>query len=103
MTFSMCSVRSAEPLLDVTLLRPDAAADEFIVEVGQVHEAGEVLTKADRIDDGEPHLARWQSGQQRSIVFCRMAMERSGSPSLPADCASSDERAGKSSNAGTVN
>ena len=52
-----------QPLLDVLRLGPDPVGDQQLVVVAQVHEGGEVLAQADRIDDGEPHLARRNRGQ----------------------------------------
>ena len=52
-----------QPLLDVRGLGPDAAGDQGLVKVGQVHEGGEVLAQANRIDDGEPHLPGRKGGQ----------------------------------------
>ena len=63
-TFSMCSVSIGQPLFDVGRLGPDAAVDQLLVVIGQVHERGEVLAEADRVDDREPHLARRQTRQQ---------------------------------------
>ena len=45
-------------------LGPDAAGDELLVVVGQVHEGGEVLAQADRVDDREADLARRHRGEQ---------------------------------------
>ena len=59
-----------QSLLDVGRLGPDAAADKRLVVVGQVHEGGEVLAQADRVDDGEAHLARRQGRQKRSMTVC---------------------------------
>ncbi len=47
-----------QPLLDVGRLGPDAVGDQELVVVAQVHEGGEVLAQADRVDDGEADLAR---------------------------------------------
>ena len=46
-----------QPLLDVGRLGPDPAGDQELVVVGQVHEGGEVLAQADRVDDREADLA----------------------------------------------
>ena len=53
----------AQPLLDLLRLGPDLVRDEQFVVIGQVHEAGEVLAQAHRVDDREPHLAR-RNGHQ---------------------------------------
>ena len=47
-----------QPLLDVAAVRPNAAGDELVVVVGQVHEGGEVLAESDRIEDREADFAR---------------------------------------------
>ena len=52
-----------QPLLDVLRLGPDPVGDQQLVIVAQVHEGGEILAQADRIDDGEAHLARRHRGQ----------------------------------------
>ena len=57
-------VHLREPLFDLVALRPDAAVDEAFLIIGDVHEAGEVLTKPDRINDGERDLAGRRGGQQ---------------------------------------
>ena len=50
-----------EPLLDLVALRPDAAVDEALLVIAKVHEAGEILPEADRVDDREarPCRAAW--------------------------------------------
>ena len=53
-----------EALLDVLGLGPDSRADEGLVVVGEVHEAGEVLAEPDRIEQGEPRPSRRQGRQQ---------------------------------------
>ena len=53
-----------QPLLDVGRLGPDAAGDQELVVVGQVHEGGEVLAQADGVDDGEADLAGRDRGQE---------------------------------------
>ena len=52
-----------QPLLDVLRLGPDAVGDQELVVVGQVHERGEVLAQADRVDDREADLAGRDRGQ----------------------------------------
>ena len=47
-----------QPLLDVLRLGPDPVGDQKLVVIAQVHERGEVLAQADRVDDGEADLAR---------------------------------------------
>ena len=59
-TFSMCSVRSASRCSICAGSVQMRLRDELLVVVGQVHERGEVLAQADRVDDREPHLARRQ-------------------------------------------
>ena len=49
--------------LDVARLRPDPVGDELLVEIGQVHEGGEVLAQTHRIDDQEADLAGGKRGQ----------------------------------------
>ena len=55
--------------------------DQGFVVVGQVHEGGEVLAQADRVDDGEPHLA----GRQRREETQHQGLERlhRGRPARP--------------------
>ncbi len=53
-----------EALVDVGGFGPDAAGDELLLVVGQVHEGGEILAAADRVHDGEAHFARRQPGQE---------------------------------------
>ena len=43
-------------LLDQLRLRPDAAGDEELVVVGEMHETGKLFAEAERIDDGESGL-----------------------------------------------
>src|SRR5262249_20936619 len=50
--------------LDVGSFSPDAAGDQGLVVIGQVHERGEVPSQPHRVDDGEACLARRQTGQQ---------------------------------------
>ena len=63
-TVSMWSVRSASRCSMCCGSVQIRDADELLVVVGQVHERGEVLAEADRVDDREPHLARRQRGQE---------------------------------------
>ena len=44
-------------------LGPDPAVDQELAVVGQVHERGEVLAQADRVDDREPDLPGGDRGQ----------------------------------------
>ena len=37
-----------EPLLDLALLRPDAAVDQRLLIIGQVHQPGEILPEPHR-------------------------------------------------------
>ncbi len=57
-------------MIDLLGLRPDAVVDDGFLVVGEVHERGEVLPEADRVDDGEVDLAGWQGRQkaQREVV-----------------------------------
>ena len=64
MTFSMCFVRSANRCSMWPGVGPDAAGHQLFVEIGQVHEGGEVVAQPDRIDDREADLARRHGGQQ---------------------------------------
>ena len=57
-------VQLGELFLDLVALRPDAAVDEAVLVIGEVHEAGEVLAEADRVEDGEAELARRRGGEQ---------------------------------------
>ena len=65
-----------QPLLDVRRLGPDPVGDEQFVIVAQVHEGGEVLAQADRVDDRVPHLAR----RHRREVAQHQRLEQHGSP-----------------------
>ena len=58
MTFSMCSFRSASFCSICAGLRPDAAVDELLLVIGQVHDAGEVLAQPDGVNDGEVRAGR---------------------------------------------
>ena len=71
-----------QPLLDVRAVGPDARADQGLVVVGQVHEAGEVLAQPDRVDDREAHPPGRQRGQQPGHDRLQ---ERDGLPRAPAD------------------
>ena len=51
-----------QALLDLLRLGPDSAGDEELVVIGQMHEAGEVLSQSERIDDREPGLAGGGAG-----------------------------------------
>ena len=53
-----------QTLLDVRRVGPDAAGDELLVVVGQVHEGREVLAQPHRIDDREADLARRHGREQ---------------------------------------
>ena len=57
-------VEVGEALLDLRLLRPDAAVDETILEIREVHDAGEVLSEADRIKNRECESSRRCAGEQ---------------------------------------
>ena len=57
-------VEIGEALLELRLLRPDAAVDEALLEIRQVHDAGEVLSEANRIEDRESQPARRRAGEQ---------------------------------------
>ncbi len=46
-----------QPFLDLVALGPDAAVDETLLVIAEMHQAGEVLPEAYRIDDGEAELA----------------------------------------------
>ena len=50
-------------LLDVLRLGPDAVGDQKLVVIAQMHERGEILAQADRVDDGVADLARRHGGQ----------------------------------------
>ena len=51
-------VQVGQLLLDLARLRPDAAVDDLLLVVGQVHDAGEVLPQAHGVKDGEVQPAR---------------------------------------------
>ena len=53
-----------QPLLDMVRVGPDAAGDELLVEVGQVHEGGEVLAQADGIENREADFAGRHGSEQ---------------------------------------
>ena len=57
-------VEVGEALLDLRLLRPDAAVDEAILEIREVHDASEILTKANRINDCESEATGRRAGEQ---------------------------------------
>jgi len=49
----MCSFQLRELFFNLIGLRPDAAVNELLRMVGEMHHAGEVLAQADGIDDRE--------------------------------------------------
>ena len=51
-------------LLELGLLRPDAAVDEAFFEVRQVHDAGEVLAETHGVEDREGEPTGRRAGQQ---------------------------------------
>ena len=53
-----------QTLLDVRRFGPDAAGHQLFVDVGQVHERGEVGAESDGIEDREPDLSRRQRCQE---------------------------------------
>lgn len=57
-------VQVGEALFDLRGLRPDAAVDQMFRVVGQVHDAGETLAQADRVDDRETDLSGRRGGEQ---------------------------------------
>ena len=57
-------VQLNEPLLDVFGLRPDAAIDQAVLVIGQVHEAGEALAEAHGIQDGKHDATGRRNGEQ---------------------------------------
>ena len=57
-------VEAGQALLDLRRLRPDAAVDDLLLVVGQVHNAGEILSEADRVDDGEVQPSGGCGGQE---------------------------------------
>ena len=57
-------VEQGELLFDLRGLRPDAAVDEPLLVIGEVHEAGEILPQLDGINDGERNFSRRRNGEQ---------------------------------------
>ena len=57
-------VQLNEPLLDVFGLRPDAAIDQAVLVIGEVHEAGEALAEAHGIQDGKHDATGRRDGEQ---------------------------------------
>ena len=57
-------VEIGEALFELRLLRPDAAIDEPLLEIREVHDAGEVLAEANRIKNREGEPARRRAGEQ---------------------------------------
>ena len=57
-------VQLGELFLELRRLRPDAAVDGGLLVIRQVHQRGEILAEADRIENGEAQLARRRGGQQ---------------------------------------
>jgi hypothetical protein len=53
-----------EALFDLVGLGPDAAVDEAVFVIGEVHEAGEALAEADWIEEGEQGAAGGAAGEQ---------------------------------------
>src|SRR5207247_1449582 len=46
----------AKPLVDLLALGPDAAVDDALLVIGDMHEAGEVFAEADGVEDGKGDL-----------------------------------------------
>ena len=57
-------VQLSEALLDLIGLRPDAAIDEAVFVIREVHEAGEALSEVERIEDREHHPAGRRAREQ---------------------------------------
>jgi hypothetical protein len=57
-------VEVGEALLDLRLLRPDAAVDEALLKIREMHDAGKVLAEADRIKDRERQSSGRRAGEQ---------------------------------------
>ena len=57
-------IQFGEFLFDLLRLSPDAAVDVAGFVIGQVHDAGEILAKADGIKDGEADFARRHGGKE---------------------------------------
>src|SRR5439155_18430269 len=53
-----------QPLIDVLRLRPDPISNHRLVEIRQVHEAGEVLAQSHGIDDRETDFAGWHTREK---------------------------------------
>ena len=60
----MCSFSSASFSSICAGLRPDAAVDVAFLVIRQVHEPGEILAQADRIENCETQLAGRRRGEQ---------------------------------------
>ena len=90
-----------QSLLDVVGVGPDAAGDELLVEVGQVHEGGKVLAQAHRVEDRKADLARRHRRQQPQ----HRGLERLDGRPRPASPAfsTSSERSGIGKSNGRVN
>ena len=52
-TFSIVLVEITEAVLDLRLLRPDAAVDQALLKIREVHDAGKILAKADGVKNRE--------------------------------------------------
>ena len=70
-------VQVRQPLLDLPGLRPDAAVDELLLVIRQVHDAGEVLAEADGIHDGEVQPARGRRDSRRRMMLLSAPMASS--------------------------
>ena len=57
-------VEISQPLLELRLLCPDPAADEALLEIRQMHDAGEILPEPHRIEDGERKAPRRRAREQ---------------------------------------
>ena len=57
-------VQLGEALLEVIRLRPDAAIDEAVFVIREVHEAGEALPEIERVEDSEHHAAGRRAREQ---------------------------------------
>ena len=98
----MCFVRSANRCSMWSGVGPYPAGDQLLVEVGQVHEGGEVVAQSDRVDDREADLAGRHATSTAATSSFAGRRPRGRGPSPPA-LSSKSERCGNGSIIGSVN
>ena len=93
-------VEFGEALLDLGGLGPDAAVDERFLVIGEVHQPGEILAEAHRIDEHKRRAARRMRGEQAQRD--RLSARVGGPSSAPSLSIRSDPWSGNPSANGAV-